>query len=442
MTTAAAIAREDRLRYTGPERCSGDGQVRAAGDRYSTVIWLLGGNLLVRSAGFGYPFLAYHVAGRGHGAGAVGAVVAAYGLGWAVGQLLCGWLVDRVGARVTLVSTMLVAAAVLVLMAGLHTVPGLLVGAMIAGLVCDAPRPVLGAVIAELVADPQRRAQLDGWRYGWVLNIGAAITGGVGGVVAGWLDTPVLYWINGIGCAIFAGLAGRCIPADVCRRTESGLRACTAMSKVGYRQALSDKRLVLLAVSGLVTLTTLMGFFAAVPMLMSASGLGVGAYGWVQLINALAVVAVTPLLTPWLSKQLALGPRPDILAGAGVWVTLCMAAAGLARTTVGFSVAAAACSPGEIAWFVVAAGIVHRIAPPAHGGRYHGIWSMAVAASSVAAPILAAFNLANGGRLVLAATTVTVGFFGAALCLPLARVLAAASCGPLSSKEPSRDSYQ
>lgn len=41
MTTAAAIAREDRLRYTGPERCSGDGQVRAAGDRYSTVIWLL-----------------------------------------------------------------------------------------------------------------------------------------------------------------------------------------------------------------------------------------------------------------------------------------------------------------------------------------------------------------------------------------------------------------
>lgn len=281
MTTAAAIAREDRLRYTGPERCSGDGQVRAAGDRYSTVIWLLGGNLLVRSAGFGYPFLAYHVAGRGHGAGAVGAVVAAYGLGWAVGQLLCGWLVDRVGARVTLVSTMLVAAAVLVLMAGLHTVPGLLVGAMIAGLVCDAPRPVLGAVIAELVADPQRRAQLDGWRYGWVLNIGAAITGGVGGVVAGWLDTPVLYWINGIGCAIFAGLAGRCIPADVCRRTESGLRACTAMSKVGYRQALSDKRLVLLAVSGLATLTTLMGFFAAVPMLMSASGLGVGAYGWV-----------------------------------------------------------------------------------------------------------------------------------------------------------------
>ncbi|MEQ0636869.1 hypothetical protein ABLO16_11870, partial [Mycobacterium tuberculosis] len=26
------------MRYTGPERCSGDGQVRAAGDRYSTVI--------------------------------------------------------------------------------------------------------------------------------------------------------------------------------------------------------------------------------------------------------------------------------------------------------------------------------------------------------------------------------------------------------------------
>lgn len=318
----------------------------------------------------------------------------------------------------------------------------------------EAARPHSGRTVTATLTPQPARIDLGGpivstLTYGNTIpgpliraTVGDEIVVSVTNRLAGWLDTPVLYWINGIGCAIFAGLAGRCIPADVCRRTESGLRACTAMSKVGYRQALSDKRLVLLAVSGLATLTTLMGFFAAVPMLMSASGLGVGAYGWVQLINALAVVAVTPLLTPWLSKQLALGPRPDILAGAGVWVTLCMAAAGLARTTVGFSVAAAACSPGEIAWFVVAAGIVHRIAPPAHGGRYHGIWSMAVAASSVAAPILAAFNLANGGRLVLAATTVTVGFFGAALCLPLARVLAAASCGPLSSKEPSRDSYQ
>ena len=39
---------------------------------YPAAIWLLlAGNLVVRAAGFAYPFLAYHVAGQGHAAGAV-----------------------------------------------------------------------------------------------------------------------------------------------------------------------------------------------------------------------------------------------------------------------------------------------------------------------------------------------------------------------------------
>ncbi|OOK70225.1 integral membrane domain protein [Mycobacterium kansasii] len=105
------------------------------------VIWLLlGGNLVVRAAGFAYPFMAFHVAGRGHTAGAVGAVLAAFGVGWAVGQLACGWLVDRTGSRATLASTMLVAATVLVLMAQARSVPALLIGALVTGVVYDAPR--------------------------------------------------------------------------------------------------------------------------------------------------------------------------------------------------------------------------------------------------------------------------------------------------------------
>ena len=56
---------------------------------YPAVIWLLlGGNLMVRSAGFAYPFLAYHVAGRGHAAQAVGAVLAAFGSGLAGGTVV------------------------------------------------------------------------------------------------------------------------------------------------------------------------------------------------------------------------------------------------------------------------------------------------------------------------------------------------------------------
>ncbi|MHA7651830.1 MFS transporter [Mycobacterium sp. ML4] len=383
-----------------------------------SVIWLLLiGSLVVRSAGFAYPFLAYHVAGRGYAAGAIGAVLASYGVGWAVGQLATGSLVDRIGTRTTLVATMSLAAAVLLLMAEARSLPMLLTGALVAGLVCDAPRTVLGAAITELVADPRQRARLDGWRFGWALNVGAALTGGLGGLLAGWAGTPLLYWVNGIACAAFAVLAMRCIPVG------SSHPVTARQANGGYRQALSDSRLMLMVGSSLATLTALMTIFVAMPILMSASGLSAGAYGLVQLTNSLAVVVLTPAITPWLSARLAIAPRLDILAVAGVWLALCMGAVALAHTTVAFTLAAAACSPAEIAWFVVAAGVVHRIAPAGNRGLYQGIWSMTTAAAAVVAPILVTCVLPHGGRPVLAVALVAVGLLGAASCSPMARSL-------------------
>lgn len=390
------------------------------------VIWLLlGGNLVVRAAGFAYPFMAFHVAGRGHSAGAVGAVLAAFGVGWAVGQLACGWLVDRTGPRVTLASTMLVAATVLVLMAQARSVPALLIGALVTGVVYDAPRPVLGAAIAELVPDPARRAKIDAWRFGWIVSIGRAITGGVGGLLAGWSGVPVLFWINAVACAMLALLAACCIPAREHRRSPAASEPVAQTADIGYRGAFSDARLVVLLGSSLATLTAVRGLYAAVPMLMADSGLGAGEFGWAQLANAVAGIGLTPVMTPWLGRNAAarFRPRLDILAVAGVWTAVSMSGAALAHTTLGFTVATAVCTPGEIAWFVIAAGIVHRIAPPAHGGRYHGIWSMMLAIASVVAPIIASYSLIHGGHRLVAIVTVTVGLTGAALCLPLARAL-------------------
>jgi hypothetical protein len=116
-------------------------------------------------------------------------------------------------------------------------------------------------------------------------------------------------------------------------------------------------------------------------------------------------------------------PRLDILAFAGLWTTVSMGWAALAHTTLDFSLATALSTPGEVAWFVIAAGVVHRIAPVATGGRYHGIWSMSVAVASVIAPILASYSLIHGGHQLVAIVTVSAGVLGAALCLPLARTL-------------------
>lgn len=397
-------------------------QEKPAQAGYPLAIWLLVvGSSLVRAAGFAYPFLAYHVAGRGHGTAAVGAVLAAFGVGWVFGQLLCGWLVDRIGGRATLIGAMLWAAVMLALLAGAPHLPSMVIAAALSGLVFDAANPVIGAAIAELIPDPARRAKVDGWRYSWA-NIGFAASGAIGALLADWIGTTVLFWINAVACAAFA-VAASCLPWGS-RRQMPQMTTQQSTEQPGYRIVFTDRRLVLLLVSSLATMTAFMGFYAVMPMLMGAGGLGVSAFGWVRLSNALAVIVLTPLMTKQVGHRIMVGPRLDILAAASVWMAMVMGAIAFIHTTAGFCVIGAALAPGEIVWFVVGTGIVHRIAPDAYRGRYYGIWSMAVAIAAVAAPILASWSLTCGGQLIAAVATALVGLMGAAVCLPLARALA------------------
>lgn len=391
------------------EHCAGSGN--------QSVIWVLfGGTLLVRAVGFAYPFLAYHVGGRGHGAQAVGLVLAAFGMGWVAGQLLGGWLVDRIGGRHTVMATMTLAAVAMSLVGWAHNFSTLLVGAAVVGMVYDTPRVVLGARITQLIPDPARRARLDAWRFGLVVNGGAAIAGSAGVLLADWLGLPTLYWINAIACAAFALLALYRLPPDKPRRMVA--------ATISYAQAFADRRMLAVFVASVATLTAVVGLYSAIPMIMTARGLSASAYGIAQLADAVAIMVLTPVMTPWLSRRLAVRPRLDIVAAAAAWSVACMGLAAFARTTVEFAVAVASAAPGVIAWFVATNDVVHRIAPPTGLGRYHGIWGAALAVAAVFAPILAAYSLAHGGHALVAVTTLAVGLIGAMLFVPLGRTLA------------------
>ena len=382
---------------------------------YPPQIWLLlAGSFLVRALGFAYPFMSYFVTERGHGPTVVSFVLAAFGVGWVLGLLVCGSLVDRIGGRLTLMTAMVGAAAVLCVLAVSHGAPMLIGGAVVFGLLFDAPRPIISAAITELIPDSQQRATVDAFRYGWVVNAGGAITGALGGLLAVRLDVPALFLMNAAACATFAGAAWF-LP----RSTQGSAPAALS----GYRNAFADKRLVLLYLSSVATLTVMTALFADMPMVMRLHGLGPDAFGWAQVANALGVVVLTPLITPWLSQRIAGGPRLDILAAATLWTTACMVAAAFATTTAGFSLAGFGVALGETAWFVVAVGIVHRIAPPEQRGLYHGVWATTLPVAWIVSPLLAAFSLETGGPHMVAATTCVVGLIGVALCIPLARHL-------------------
>ncbi|MFC8125420.1 MFS transporter [Streptomyces sp. NPDC057302] len=378
------------------------------------VIWaLLLITLIARSLGFAYPFLSYRLKDLGYTTQTVGHALAIFGVGWLIGQLLTGWATDRLGRRRTLVTSMATAAVCLPMMAQAHAFAAVGAGALIVGIVYDAPRPVVTAAIADAITDDAQRAAANGWRHGAV-NIGAAITGAAGGLLAVHLGFEALFWFNAVACGACALIAHRYLDADTPTRTNQ------TTSSTPVRAALGDTRLWLLLIASTAGLTCAAGMFTALPLLMEEDGLSASSYGWTQVANAGTVIALTPVLTPWLSRRCGVSrPMVGTLAASTLLLGVGMGSAGLADTTLGYSLAVAAAMPGEIAFFIAASDVLNKISPDHSRGLYAGIWGTSLAIPVIIAPVLATASLAAGGDSLAGLTTFTAGALGALLCLPL-----------------------
>ncbi|WP_327357712.1 MFS transporter [Streptomyces sp. NBC_01304] len=398
--------------------------------RWPPAIWaLLGGTFVVRALGYSYPFMAYHLAEIHFSTQSIGQILATFGAGWLAGQLLCGWLADRIGRRSTLVAAMLLAALVLPLLAAARAPIAVYGGAFVVGLVYDAPRPVVSAAIADLITEPARRAKINAARH-FVINVGAALTGCVGGLLVKPVGMTTLFWANSAACVTFCAIALRYLDREQCRET-------AARGRGWGRAALRDGRLWLLSLSSLATLTCAAALFSALPMLMSEDGLDASAYGLTQVANALTVVVATPLMAPWLSRRADTGaPMVRLLALSAVLLGVGMGSAALASTTLEYSLAVMLAVPGEIIFFVCADNILNLIAPASARGIYHGAWGTTLAGAVIVAPAMTAWALGHGGKSLAAASIFTAGLLGAALCLPLAALLHRWSAPPALPASP------
>ncbi|WP_406304500.1 hypothetical protein OHA61_22215 [Streptomyces sp. NBC_00885] len=174
--------------------------------------------------------------------------------------------------------------------------------------------------------------------------------------------------------------------------------------------------------------------FTWLPMLMAVDGLDASAYGWTQVATAAVVVLVTPVLMPFLGRR-ADGPTPMVghFAISSLILGVGMGAAGLADTTLQYSLAAGAAVTGEVILFVAAGDLIGKISPPEARGFYAGAWGTQLALPVITAPILASWAIETGGDLLAAAVIFTAGLLGAALCLPLRALLDPAAAVPDAS---------
>ncbi|MET9119516.1 MFS transporter [Streptomyces longwoodensis] len=377
-------------------------------------MWLLVvGAGILRAAGFVYPFLPYRLTELHFSTPSASLTLALFGAGWLVGQVLLGRAADALGRRSTLVGAMLLAAIALPLLAQAATPLTVGAAAAVAGVVYDAPRPVISAVLADHVADDATRTRINGWRH-FAINIGAAATGAAGGLLAGTIGLAGLFWINAAACGAFALAVSRFLPAD--RPHSAALAGASS-----FHDALRDVRLGLLWLISLAALIPVAGLFSILPLLMTDAGLPVSAYGWTQVSSACAVLVLSMPINSWLARRAARdASMVPLLAISALVLGVGIGTAGFADSTLEYAAAACTGIPGEIVTFVAAAAILDRIAPAYARGLYAGIWGSTLAAAVICAPLLAGWALTEGGPKFVALTTTICGLTGAALCLPLA----------------------
>ena len=305
----------------------------AARRSWPLVIWtLLAGTFLVRACGFVYPFISFRLGELALSAVVVGRVLAAFGVGWLLGQLLCGYAADRFGRRITLVGAMAIGAVAMPALAWAQSPTAVFAAAVVAGIVYDAPRPVTSAVVADVFPTQAGRTRVNAVRH-FAVNIGAAITG-AGGLFAADVGTSALFWANGAACAAFALTAWAVMPPDRPRSAAPRQEQSTEPSRRRFQAALSDRRLWLLWLASLAALTCCAGMFSTLPMLMADDGLSPASYGWTQVVAAVAVIALSPVITPWLSHRAPTGgPMTGLFAASSAMLGAGMGTAGLASST-------------------------------------------------------------------------------------------------------------
>ena len=378
------------------------------------IATLLGATLLLKASGFAFDFLGYYI-GAGHGTVAAGAALTLFGVGWCLGQAVCGAMTDHLGQRTTLTLWMALSALACLALALFTALPALLSIAFLLGCTMEIHRPVIAAEIHERIDSEAGRTRAQGWTY-WVTNVGVSVCGGLGGYLAHAHGYRLLFIANGAACLIVAVIARQVLSPRPLHSSST--------SHISYRQVLSDPGLRWITAAAVGAMICAYGLVSVLPLVMSEDKLPPTAYGTAMLANAAAVLVLSPPLTRFLvgRDDRMRYPIAPIMATGTLILGAAMGFAALQHSSIGYSTAAVLMVPGEICYSVAAGAYVATAAPPGAAGRYQAVLSGAAALASLT-PLGIAIALHAGGRLLVAGLLVISAVVAACACIPLAHAL-------------------
>jgi MFS family permease len=347
------------------------------------------------------PFLALYLAGPRHlTPTTVGVVLACFGAGSFVSQIVGGYLADRFGRRTTLMVGMVGTAACFILLASVRHLALIAVAATLTGLLLDVYRPAMSAAVADLVpghARPRAYALI----Y-WAINLGVAVAGILGGLLADrsyWL----LFIVDAVTCLGFAVIIAHAVPETRPKPTpgESG----------SYARALRDGIAVGLFVSILLSTTVYMQQFVTLPLAVRATGLTASAYGVIYAVNPITVIVAQPLVMR-LIDHLRVVPT---MAASALVVGVGFGLTAFADSVPLFALTVVIWTIGEIGFNAVAPALIAEIAPPELRGRYNGLVGTAFGAASLLGPLAGTWLFGIGQGLLWVVCLLTAALSGAAI---------------------------
>lgn len=352
----------------------------------ASLFWRISAAMSVLRIGmFVIPFLAYYLdKGRHLGTTDIAIVIAAFGIGSALGPLIGGHLADAFGRRLMMVCGNLAAAGSYVWLGRAGTLHSMVAAAFAVGFAFDFWRPGAYAMLDEASGDEAESRRADSLFF-WVMqitSIAGCMAAGFMAVTVGWIW---LFYGNAAACIGFVLVAVILIPESRpgrIRRSGTVLR---------------DGHLLLLILLWLVCLTAYEQSEYALPIRFA--GAGIGPVEFAVILNANPVTAVI--------VQIPIQKRLDKTPGiAALAIGMLLVGVGIAVTGIGHEFTVGHYHVSALAWFCASSiiwvlgeiailgpgmALVTGIAPPGRQASYSGAFLSAIGLSTITASVAGAW---------------------------------------------------
>ncbi|MEW2633570.1 MFS transporter [Streptomyces sp. NPDC048389] len=253
---------------------------------------LLAGTVINRLGGFVQVFMVLYLTQRGFSAAQAGAALGVYGAGAVLGTLVGGWMSDKVGPRLTIVSTLLGSAVLLPCVLYLDSYVSILAVIAVSGAASLAYQPASTSMISALTPVERHVMVFAMGRLAINLGTTAAPLLGAALVKISW---DFLFWGEALAVVIFSTVAAVTLP----HRAESDTTGpadddagdgSKNAPRASYLAVLTDRRYLLFLLAMFISSVIYIQHISTLPLTVKHLGMGIEVYAALIALNGLLVI--------------------------------------------------------------------------------------------------------------------------------------------------------